>query len=250
MKQALYDTYDYPRYWVGREYEDQAEKIAISKFLAKIPAQQRSSLIDIGGGFGRLAPVYAPCFSKCLLVDPSRRLLKQAQKKIKNFPQVELKEGWVEKIPVQDGEFEAALLVRVVHHLSNPLPAFLEASRVLKTNGFFILEFANKIHFLACLRAWSKTDLHFTHSLKPTTQSTQKKESAVPFLNHHPKMIERRLTQAGFRILSGLSVSNFRHPLIKRLFPLSFLLFLESILQKPLYFCNFGPSIFLLAQKV
>lgn len=251
MKQALYDTYDYPRYWLGREYEDQAEKIALKKLFKLIPSQQRDSLVDIGGGFGRLAPVYAPLFKHCLLVDPSRRLLVQAKKKLRRrASKIKLQEGSVEALPAASGQFDAALLVRVIHHLPDPEKALLEAYRVLKRGGFFILEFANKIHFLACLRAWSKTDLHFTKVLKPVNQSTQKKgTTTIPFLNHHPQLIEKQLRSAGFKILTGLSVSNFRYPHLKHVLPLRWLLFFESLLQKPLYLCRFGPSIFLLCQK-
>lgn len=250
MRKALYDTFDYPKYWKGREYEDQAERIALRKFFAQIPVSSRNSLIDIGGGFGRLASLYLPFFKKGLLVDPSRGLLREAKKRLSGWSNVSFEEGDVEHIPTKAEEFDVALLVRVVHHLPDPYPTFLEAYRVLKPGGFFILEFANKIHFRACLRAWRKTDFEFSRSFKPVDQSTNGDEEAkVPFFNHHPELIKQKLVKADFKIVDCLSVSNFRSPLLKRLFPLSFLLALETSCQKFLRFCHFGPSIFVLCQK-
>ena len=251
MKKALYDTFDYPKYWQGREYEDQAERMALQKFFAQIPTSSRGSLIDIGGGFGRLANLYLPLFKRCLLVDPSKGLLRQAKKHLSRWTKVSFEEGSVEHIPAGPEKFDVALLVRVVHHLPDPSGAFLEAHRVLKPEGFFILEFANKIHFRACLRAWNKTNFEFTRSFKPADQSTQgNEETKVPFLNHHPEVIKQKLATAGFKLIDCLSVSNFRFPILKKLLPLSFLLALESLSQKFLRFCHFGPSIFILCQKI
>lgn len=252
MKKALYDCFDYPRYWQGRKYEDQAERIALKRFFKKIPQAQKDSLVDIGGGYGRLANLYAPIFRQSLIVDPSKRLLKQAQKYLKSLTNVTVREGSVESIPCHQSEFNVALLIRVIHHLPDPYLAFLEAYRVLKPGGYFILEFANKVHFLACLRAWTTADFRFRRSIRPADQNTQndEEERKVLFLNHHPKFIEKKLKEAGFEVIDSLSVSNFRSPILKKILPLGVLLFFESICQKILCFCHFGPSIFLLCRKI
>lgn len=244
-----YDSYNYHQYWQGREYENQAEKIALKKLLVKIP--NKGSLIDIGGGFGRLSNVYLPTFKHCLLVDPSEKLLKIAQKNFKEFKNIEFQKGMGERLPADEASFDVALMVRVVHHLYEPREALREASRVLKPGGFLILELANKIHFRARLRAWLKADFVFSSDLKPIDQRSllSIKEDKIPMLNHHPKMIEKSLSQAGFEIVDQLSVSNLRSPFLKKILPMRLLLSLESVCQKPLAVCNFGPSLFLLCQK-
>ena len=63
-----YDSYDYPRYWQGREYENLAEKMVLRKLLKRVP---KGKIIDIGGGYGRLAKIYAPLFKRSFLIDPS-----------------------------------------------------------------------------------------------------------------------------------------------------------------------------------
>jgi len=71
----------------------------------------------------------------------------------------------------------------------------------------------------------------------------------IPFINYHPVWIEKNLTKYSFRVINKLSVSNFRSPLFKKMIPLFLALWLERRLQSFLARLNFGPSIFLLAQK-
>jgi len=252
---APYDSYDYPHYWLGREYEDQTEKIALKKFLSLIPKERRGSIIDIGAGFGRHTQVYAPMFINCFLLDPSENLLTEAKSRLKNLPHLEFKLGKADNLPFRDELFDVAIIIRVVHHLPEPNDALLEAARVLKPHGYLVLEFANKIHFRARIRAWLKGNFRFARDLSPVEQRTSGSIRArkITFLNHHPKKIEDDLNDAGFKIIERLSVSNFRHQFIKKLIPLKVLLFLEShfyIIHSPLSILQyFGPSIILLCQK-
>jgi len=256
---SYYDDFDYQSYWIGRKYEDGVEKLAIKKFLKRIP--QKDSLIDIGAGFGRLAEVYVSSFNRCLLVDPSKELLGQAElslrnlrglKRLRSLKSLTFRVGNAERLPVESESFNVALVVRVIHHLEKPEQAFREIYRVLKPGGFLILEFANKIHFRARIRAWLKGDFSFSRNLFPQEQRTSEsiKAGKIVFLNHHPETIRNELKKTGFVIMEILSVSNFRLPLIKTLLPPPALLFLENFCQKPLAKIYFGPSIFVLAQKL
>jgi len=241
-----YDSYDYPRYWLGREYEDSAERIALKKFFAKIP--KKRTLIDIGGGFGRLANLYANVFKNCLLIEPSEKLLKLAKIKLIKYKNIEFKMGKAEKLPADDNQFDAALIIRLSHHLSQLEKALQEAHRVLKPGGFLILEFANKIHLKSIIRAIFKRKLGYLLSHVPENISTHKD---FLFLNYHPTHIKSLLLANGFEIRNTLSVSNFRHPLFKKLIPLPILLLLESHFSRLTSHVSLflGPSIFILAQK-
>jgi len=75
---AAYDTYDYPGYWIGREYEHEAEIFAIKSFLKKIPVIK--NVVEIGAGFGRLVPAYFFRARRVVLTDPSSKLLKIANR--------------------------------------------------------------------------------------------------------------------------------------------------------------------------
>jgi len=242
-------SYNYQKYWQTREYENQSEKIALKKLLVFIP--KKGSLIDIGGGFGRLVPDYAPLFKTCLLVEPSKKLLNQAKKLCPKYKNLSLKKSFVEKLPVKSQSFDVALLIRVLRHLTNLPQVIKEVKRALKPGGYLILEFANKMHFKNCLKALLRLDFKFftDHTPKDVSQ----KEGVAPFFNYHPNQIKTLLLGNGFKIIKFLPVSNFRHPLCKKLVPLKILLFFESTFSllishfSPLRSC--GPSIFILAQK-
>lgn len=246
---AYYDGFDYQQYWVGKEYENGAEKIVLRKFFKKIP--RRDSIIDIGAGFGRHAAIYAPVFEKCLLIDPSEDLLNQAKLNLKGLKNLTFKVGIAERLPAGKESFDTALVIRVVHHLEKLDKIFSEVHRILKPGGFLILEFANKIHFGARIRALLKGDFSFAGNLLPQEQRSPKsiKTGKIIFLNHHPGKVKRELKKAGFEIIEVLSISNFRLPVIKKLLPYSVLLSLENLLQKSLASFYFGPSIFVLAKR-
>jgi ubiquinone/menaquinone biosynthesis C-methylase UbiE len=243
-------SFDYKKYWSTREYENQSEKIALKKLLALI--SKKGTLIDIGGGFGRLTSEYAPLFKSCLLVEPSEKLLDEAKKLCSKYKNLSVGKSFVEKLPVGSESFDVALLIRVLHHLTNLSQVIKEVKRVLKPNGYLILEFANRIHFKNCLKAFIRLDFKFftDHTPKDISQKLR----VAPFFNYHPNQIKTLFLGNGFKIIKSLPVSNFRHPLCKRLIPLKVLLSLESFLQLLTSYFPFlkysGPSIFILAQRV
>lgn len=248
---SYYDDshYDYKKYWETRRYENQAEKIALKKLLADIP--KKGKIIDIGGGFGRLVPNYALLFKSCLLIEPSEKLLKEAEKVCQKYKNVTLQKSFVEKLPVGDESFDVALMVRVAHHLSDLQTMIKEVKRILKPGGFFILEFANKTHVKKRLEAIFHFNWHFFTDHTP--ESLKTKRFSNPFFNYHPNQIKTLLLSNEFKIIKCLSVSNFRHSWLKKIFPLPLLLFFESCIQiinSKLSILNYhGPSIFVLAQK-
>jgi len=246
---APYDLFDYQAYWLSRIYEDRAEKIALNKFFKK--TGQVRNLIDIGGGFGRLTSTYFPIASKITLTDPSEKNLLSAEKKFINEEKIVFKKTGFPVLAFGDSSFDAAVMVRVIHHLNDSNETIKEVSRILKPNGFFILEFANKIHFLARLKAIFKADFAFSKDLSTFEQRSKESidKKRIIFLNHHPKKILSDLKNNGFEILEILSVSNFRSPIMKKAVPLKILLFFENVCQSLLSFIYFGPSVFILAKR-
>lgn len=247
---AFYDSYNYQEYWRGRDYEQEAEKIALEKLFKKIPKKDQKSLLEIGAGFGRLAQIYAPKFSHCLLIEPSRKLINQAQKNLANQKNIIIQEGKAENLTTEE-KFDVALLVRVAHHLEDLTPIFKNINLSLKANGYLILEFANKINFKSRLKAWLGGNFSFSQDLKACDRRSAANinEETILFLNHHPKKVRQDLAKAGFEVISQLSVSNFRWPLLKKIVPIRVLLQGEKFCQSPLAKIDFGPSIFILAKK-
>lgn len=246
---AYYDSYDYLSYWEGRTFEDCCERIALAEILKSIG--KKNSLVDIGGGFGRLAGLYSPYFQKCIILDPSEKLLEIGRKKTEGLTNISFIKGSLPKLPLRDKSFDVVLVVRVSHHLSELSPCFREIRRISKDNSYLILEVANKIHFLARVRAFLTGNFSFTKNWEPVERRCPKNinQGSIAFLNHHPQKVINDLERSGFVVKIILSVSNFRSPLIKNLFPHHWLFWLESHLQKPLARFFFGPSIFILAQE-
>ena len=240
-------TFDYHRFWETRQYEDLSEKIALKRLFSLIKNKKTKTLIDVGAGFGRLVPVYAPLFKECLLIEPSEKLLVEAKKVNKDYQNLGFKESYVEKLPVGDESFETVLMVRVAHHLEDLNAMIKEVHRVLKPNGFFIMEYANKKHLKNLLTAFLKRDWQDFANHGPEKIKTR--PASFPFFNYHPNQINSLLWGYNFKILKRLSVSNFRSPTIKKILPVKLLLFLEKMFSPITSYYRWGPSIFVLAQK-
>lgn len=248
---AAYDTYDYPAYWKEREYENGAEYAAIRTLLNKIPKIEK--ILDVGCGYGRLFSAYSFRAQRIILSDPSAKLLSLARKNTKDNEKVEFMQSSLENLPlkIKKGSIDLIMMVRVLHHLENTKGAFTIISNLLKDNGYLILEFANKSHFKSVISEMFKGNITFPLDLsaKDIRSEKSKKAGTLPFINYHPDAILQELKDAGFTVLSKLSVSNIRSTFIKKVISTQTLLAAEKFLQQPLGYVNFGPSIFILAQK-
>lgn len=248
---AHYDSYDYPSYWEGRDYENESEVAAIKTLLNQIP--RIKTILDIGGGFGRLIPTYSFRAKKIILTDPSAKLLSVAKCNLKENGKIEFIQSLIENLPakIKGKSVDLAIMVRVVHHLEKPLKAFMIVNRLLKPGGYFIVEFANKSHGKAVFKELFKGNLTFSHDIFPQDIRSARniKKGTIPFINYHPDEIIRFLKEAGFKVTEKLSVSNIRSTKLKSLISLKNLMSIEKALQKPLSYINFGPSIFLLVRK-
>jgi ubiquinone/menaquinone biosynthesis C-methylase UbiE len=247
QKIADYDkaNYNYVNYWkdkkVNREYEENAEELAIKKLL---PFKQQDWLCDIGAGFGRLFPIYKESFKNVIISDYSLNNLKTAKKNIKltsgtNLYFVALN---AYNLPFKERSINYLLSIRLMHHIENVPSAINEMNRVLTTKGKLILEYANKKHFLAVLRHLFKKGKVNPFNLEPEKQGEL-------FYNFHPSYMESVVQEGGFNILKILSVSNLRHKIFKKILGLKLMLLKENFLQTFFARIKFGPSIFMLLQK-
>lgn len=247
---AAYDTYDYPAYWQGREYEHESEVIAIKAFLKKIPKIKK--ILEIGAGFGRLTPLYEYRANKIILADPSSKLLKIAREQMTG-KKVRFVHSKIENIKDQLRKncVDLIVVVRVLHHIENLDEALTIIQELVKKNGYLILEFANKEHLKATLSEFLKGNLTFPLDIFPLDKRSSKsvKKNTLPFVNYHPGQIMEKLESLGFAVIEKRSVSNIRSTIIKRILPKELLLFFEKYLQIPLSHINFGPSIFILAKN-
>ncbi len=247
---AAYDTYDYPSYWEGREYEHECEIIAIKAFLTKI--KEIDTVLEIGAGYGRLAGTYIYRARKVILSDPSARLLKIAREVYKNQKNIRYIQSGMENLAkkIRRNSIDLVIMVRVIHHLEDPEKAISEVGRMVKNNGYFILEFANKGHFKANIKEFFKGNITFPLDIFPKEiRGRRTRKNTLPFLNYHPDVIKNKLEENGFEIIEKRSVSNIRSPFLKKHLGSELLITISKFLQIPLSYINFGPSVFILARK-
>lgn len=244
---AHYDdpNYSYPSYWLDRDYEHGSEAIALHRLLA---TRQFTSAADIGGGYGRLVPVLTRFAQKISLIEPSIKQRQLAKKLVPTFPKLSILPGTAQKTSLRPNTFDLVTLIRVMHHLPDPQPALVEIHRLLKPGGVLVLEFANSSHFKARLKSYLSGRPISIYPLERRSQDNIARHT-IDFVNHHPQAVAELLTRTGFSVQNRLSVSNFRSELLKKIFPISWLLALENITQAPLSYINFGPSIFIYAIK-
>lgn len=251
---AHYDSFDYPSYWKSREYEHEAEVIAIRSFLEKIP--RIKNILEVGCGYGRLLEYYAHRGKKIVLTDPCVKMLAEAKKRsrTRGTTNVVFVQSKVENLgkKFRRNQFDMIIMVRVTHHLENLDEVFEIFEKLLKPGGYLILEFANKLHSKALLKNILVGNFTFPLEIFPTDKRSKKnkQDKTLPFFNYHPDKISDLLHDYKFEIIAKRSVSNVRSTWVKRHFPLAFLLEFEKSTQKLLSSVNFGPSVFLLAKKM
>lgn len=113
------------------------ELFGSASHLQAIPALLDRDWIvgDLACGTGELTAALAPFVRSVIAVDRSGDMLQAAERRLRDIPNADVRKGELEALPIKDGELDAATLVLVLHHLSDPLAALREAERVLKPRG-------------------------------------------------------------------------------------------------------------------
>lgn len=237
--------HNYLRYWDGREYENAAEELAISRLLKN---KHFSTAIDIGGGYGRLSVLLKKFADKVTLVEPSQQQLDIADDFLKDNTRINKQLMQADDLKFDDGSVDLAIMIRVMHHLPDPSAEFKEIHRVLSDNGLFILEVANYSHIINKLKFFMRGKLLPKQPVDIRSKEHRTKDE-IQFVNHNPKTVTKQLAHAGFKVVKTLSVSNLRSTTLKKIMPRSGMLAAENILQPTLSKMYFGPSVFFLAKK-
>ena len=220
-------------FWTrDRRYEDLAERVALAKILP--PRGER--IIEIGAGAGRLADLYAG-YEQVILMDYARSTLLEARQRWGSDSRFRFVAADVYRLPFVPGAFDAAVMVRVMHHLANVPGALAQIVPTLRPNAAFIVEYANKRNAKAIARwllrrqDWSPFD--------PAPY-----EFAELNFDFHPAWMTRQLDEAGLTIARELTVSHFRLPLLKWLVPPRVLAGMDGLAQYTGRWWKLTPSVF------
>jgi ubiquinone/menaquinone biosynthesis C-methylase UbiE/DNA-binding transcriptional ArsR family regulator len=94
---------------------------------------------DLGCGTGAMLLVLAPHVARVIGVDASDEMLAAARTRVATLPNVELRAGVLEALPLEDNSLDAATMMLVLHHLASPVEALREAGRVLVPGGRLLI---------------------------------------------------------------------------------------------------------------
>ncbi len=95
----------------------------------------RLTVGDLGCGTGQLSATIAPFVERIVAVDASGDMLEAARTRLLESPNVDVRQGQLERLPIGDAELDAAMLSLVLHYSPDPSRALAEAARVLRPGG-------------------------------------------------------------------------------------------------------------------
>jgi ubiquinone/menaquinone biosynthesis C-methylase UbiE/predicted RNA-binding Zn-ribbon protein involved in translation (DUF1610 family) len=222
----------------GREYEDRAEAIALNRLLPK----KGILLLEVGAGAGRNTTRYAG-FDRVVLLDYSTTQLQHAQKRLGQAGRYIYVAADVYRLPFVDNLFDAATMIRTLHHMADAPKALEQVHKVLQPEAVFILEFANKFNLKSIMRFLLGRQVWSPFTLEPI-------EFVKLNFDFHPKAVRQWLAEAGFKVERTLTVSHFRMRMLKKLIPAQILAALDALLQPTGALWQLTPSVFMRSKRM
>jgi ArsR family transcriptional regulator len=94
---------------------------------------------DLGCGTGHISEALAPSVARVIAIDESGPMLAAARARLAELANVEMREGHIESLPLEDGSLDVAILFLVAHFITDPARAMQEVRRVLKRGGRLLI---------------------------------------------------------------------------------------------------------------
>lgn len=184
---ALYENVDYQDHWRdrGHQRQDALERHILAEML---PARGRR-ILDLGGGYGRLAPVYLDRFEQSVLYDGSLSLLRDARKTLRD--RVVTVAGDVGRLPFRAGAFDCVLSIRVLQHVHELEGALAELRRVMAGGGSVVFSYHNKRNANRVLRYYETRNHGNPFKL-------ESEEIGPTLVTHHPDRVATIMSETGF----------------------------------------------------
>jgi ArsR family transcriptional regulator len=133
---------------------------------------------DLGCGTGYLAQALSPFLGRIIAIDSSTAMLEAARERTRHLSNVEVRQGEMELLPLEDELLDAAIAVLVLHHLAEPARLFQEMARILKPGGKAIVV-----------------------DMQPHDRQEYRQQMGHVWLGFAPSQIEKWLSDAGFSLL-------------------------------------------------
>ena len=236
-----YEGSDYQRsFWErgGRAYEDAVEAVALSRLL---PTSGKL-MLELGAGAGRNTRRYQN-FEQVVLLDFSRSQLQQARQRLGEDNRYRYVAADIYHLPFVSGLFDAATMIRTLHHMANARQALDQVHQVMQNNATFILEFANKQNLKSILRFALRQQSWNPFSPEPI-------EFAPLNFDFSPATVRTWLKVCGFVVERQLTVSHLRMAIFKRFLPLGLMVKLDALFQNTGNLWQLTPSVFVRTRTV
>lgn len=115
-------------------YGESFEAAALATFL-----DRRWTVADLGCGTGGLSRAIAAGVRRVIAVDASPSMLDAARVNLADAPNVLLRAGALEDLPIETRSCEAAVMLLALTYVAGPARALAEAARILKPDGRLVL---------------------------------------------------------------------------------------------------------------
>lgn len=116
--------------WDKLRGELYGERFSFEAMLALLPKEY--VVADLGCGTGLLLAELAPHVKRVIGVDASEAMLKAAEKRLSGLGNVELRQGDLSSLPMDEAACDAALCVLALTYVDDPAACVREMGRVLK----------------------------------------------------------------------------------------------------------------------
>ena len=119
-----------------------------------LPDGEIGDLLDLGTGTGRMLMVLGGRARRAVGIDLSREMLAVARANLErsDLRDWQVRQGDLFQLPLSGESFDVAVMHQVLHYLEDPLDALVEAARVMRPGGqFLVVDFA--LHDIAALRS-------------------------------------------------------------------------------------------------
>ena len=127
-----------------------------------LPLLEPGEVLDIASGDGVLAELLAPHAGRYVCIDASPRVVAAAAERLGRFDNVEVREGDMHAMPLDDDSFDLVVLMHALTYAGKPAQAVAEAARVLRPGGQLLLSSLARHEHRAVVEAYGHVNLGFT----------------------------------------------------------------------------------------
>lgn len=149
--------------WLAHCYDRALPFTRVEQVLKVLDLPRAGSLLDAGGGTGRVAAALRPHAGWILVADVSQGMLAQARQK-----DLAVASTAAEHLSFSDGTFDRVLMMDALHHVADQARTVRELYRVLKAGGRLVIgEPDFRLFSIKLLALAEKVALMRSHFLYP-----------------------------------------------------------------------------------